>query len=306
VRALVLAYHDVGCAGIEALLDAGVEVAGVYTHDDDPAEGRWFRSVADVARSARIGRVSCADVHAPPEVAAIRALAPDIVFSFYYRRIVAPEILAIPRLGAMNLHGSYLPRYRGRSPVNWVLVHGETSTGVTLHYMNEKPDAGDIVAQRAIPIGFHDTALDLHRRVVREARQLLDDTLPAIRRGANERRPQDLSRGSYFGARRPEDGRIDWGRRATEIHNLVRAVARPWPGAFTELRGRRLHVWRARPEPSRDPGVPGRVRIEGGRLAVETGDGLLEVLRGQAADGAECDGADLVRLGLVRDGDRLG
>jgi len=281
MKALVLAYHDIGCAGIEALLDAQDQIVGVYTHADDPAEDRWFRSVADLAASRGVPLVSCADVNAPEQVAAIRALAPDILFSFYYRKMVAPEVLAIPRLGAMNLHGSYLPRYRGRSPVNWVLICGETATGVTLHYMNEKPDAGDIVAQREIPIDFRDTALDLHRKMVSEARRLLDETLPAIRRGENGRHPQDLAGGSYFGGRCPDDGRIDWSRPAVEIYNLVRAVTKPWPGAFSEASLGRFYVWEAWPVESSGVTRPGRVRTDGERLLVETGNGLLEILRSE-------------------------
>lgn len=299
MRAVVLAYHDVGCTGLEALLDGGDEVAAVYTHADDPIEGGWFGSVADLARSRGVPHVSIEDVNAGRELEVIRGLEPDILFSFYYRRIVRPELLAIPRLGALNLHGSWLPGYRGRSPVNWVLVQGETRTGVTLHYMTAEPDAGDIVAQREVPIGFHDTALDLHRKIVCEARTLLAETLPRIRDGSNERRPQDRARGSYFGRRTPEDGRIDWSRPAVEIHNLVRAVTRPWPGAFTDAFGPRLIIWQARPIDSPGETSPGRVRIEGGSLVVETGRGLLEVLRAQLAGDRERDGAELADLALV-------
>jgi UDP-4-amino-4-deoxy-L-arabinose formyltransferase / UDP-glucuronic acid dehydrogenase (UDP-4-keto-hexauronic acid decarboxylating) len=296
MRAVVLAYHDVGCAGLQALLDGGDRVVAVYTHADDPIEGGWFGSVADLARSRGVPHVSTADVNLGNELERIRGLEPDILFSFYYRRLVRRELLAIPRLGALNLHGSWLPGYRGRSPVNWVLVQGETRTGVTLHYMTAEPDAGDIVAQRAVPIGFHDTALDLHRKIVREARALLDETLPSIRDGSNERRPQDRARGSYFGRRTSEDGRIDWSRPAVEIHNLVRAVTRPWPGAFTDAFGRRLTIWQARPIDFAGETSPGRVRIEGGRLVVETGQGLLEILRAQLADDRERDGAELADL----------
>jgi UDP-4-amino-4-deoxy-L-arabinose formyltransferase / UDP-glucuronic acid dehydrogenase (UDP-4-keto-hexauronic acid decarboxylating) len=296
MRAVVLAYHDVGCAGLQALLDGGDRVVAVYTHADDPIEGGWFGSVADLARSRGVPHVSTADVNLGSELERIRGLEPDILFSFYYRRLVRRELLAIPRLGALNLHGSWLPGYRGRSPVNWVLVQGETRTGVTLHYMTAEPDAGDIVAQRAVPIGFHDTALDLHRKIVREARALLDETLPSIRDGSNERRPQDRARGSYFGRRTSEDGRIDWSRPAVEIHNLVRAVTRPWPGAFTDAFGRRLTIWQARPIDFAGETSPGRVRIEGGRLVVETGQGLLEILRAQLADDRERDGAELAEL----------
>ena len=206
------------------------------------------------------------------------------------------EILGIPPLGAMNLHGSLLPKYRGRAPVNWVLVKGETETGVTLHFMTEKPDAGDIVGQAAVPIAFDDTAFTLFGKMEESASRLLADLLPRIANGQIPRRPNDLSHGSYFGGRRPEDGRIDWSRPAVEIYNLVRAVTRPYPGAFTELAGEKLTVWRAIPLRATEGCVlsPGTIRVSGGpsyamaggcvapvsgprRVVVEAGDGWLQM-----------------------------
>jgi methionyl-tRNA formyltransferase len=281
LRAVVLAYHDVGCAGLEELLAQGDEVLAVFTHEDDPSENVWFGSVAALARARGLPVFVPEDVNRPEWIERIRALEPTILFSFYYRRMIAPEILGIPPLGALNLHGSLLPGYRGRAPVNWVLVRGETATGVTLHYMAAKPDAGDVVARREVAIGFEDTASDLFRKIVAASRDLLRETLPLLREGRAPRVPQDLSMGNYCRGRRPEDGRIDWSRPAVEIHNLVRAVTRPYPGAFTELAGAKLYVWKGYPLPSAVPTAePGRVvgaDRERGAALVATGDGVFRI-----------------------------
>ncbi len=151
------------------------------------------------------------------------------------------------------MHGSLLPRYRGRAPVNWAVLHGERETGATLHYMTEKPDAGDIVAQTRVPILPDDTAREVFDKVTVAAEITLDGVLPALVAGTAPRRPQDLASGSYFGGRRPEDGIIDWSRDAASIHNLVRAVAPPYPGA-----GRRSPAIPARVLRTRvlDPAAP--------------------------------------------------
>ena len=296
MRAVVFAYHNMGIAGIRALLDHGFTVPMVFSHEDDPKENRWFGSVADFCRSRGVPVFTPKDVNAAPWPDRIRAAAPDLLFSFYYRSMLGKEVLGLPRLAALNLHGSLLPKYRGRAPVNWVLVKGETETGVTLHFMTEKPDAGDIVGQAVVPIAFDDTAITLFGKMESAASRLLDDLLPRIAGGDIPRRANDLARGSYFGGRRPEDGRIDWSRPALEIYNLVRAVTRPYPGAFADLSGERLTVWWAVPLRG-EAGCslsPGTIRVSGGpeyamaggcvapvtaprRAVVETGDGWLQL-----------------------------
>jgi methionyl-tRNA formyltransferase len=319
VRVVALAYHDVGHACLEALIEAGDDVVGVVTHRDDPNEQVWFRSVADLAESHRIPVFTPADVNGRGMVARLRALRPDVIFSFYYRKLVSREILDLPPLGALNMHGSLLPRYRGRCPVNWVLVHGETETGVSLHHMVEKADAGDVVAQRKVPIDPEDTAFTLHRKLAPAARALLAETLPAIREGRAPRVPQDPTAASHFGRRGPEDGRIDWARPAREVHNLVRAVTHPYPGAFTRLGNRRLFVWWALPEAGGWSGVPevdrvarihaapvpGRVYVDG-TVRVETGDGLLRLVSCQLEGEDELPAAVFAERHSLRSGTILG
>ena len=230
--AVVFGYHDVGVRCLGALLDSGVAVPLVVTHRDDPREYIWFASVAEVARRKSIDTLLDPDV--PQILGGLRALAPDFIFSFYYRRMLAPEVLACARRGAYNMHGSLLPKYRGRAPINWAVLHGESETGATLHEMVAKPDAGRIVDQDAVPIGPDDTAAEVFARVTNAAERVMRRSIGPLLAGTAQLRPNELSKGSYFSGRRPEDGRIDWSKSAREIHNLVRAVAPPYPGAFCD------------------------------------------------------------------------
>jgi methionyl-tRNA formyltransferase len=162
--------------------------------------------------------------------------------------MLKPELLAAARRGAFNMHGSLLPKYRGRVPVNWAVLHGETETGATLHEMVAKPDAGRIVDQETVAIGPDEQAADVFRKVTSAAETVLRRCLPPLLDGSAVLREQDLSQGGYFGGRKPSDGRISWIRPAQEIHNLVRAVAPPYPGAYTELGGKPLFIHRTRLE----------------------------------------------------------
>ncbi len=231
-RAVVFAYHNVGVRCLSVLLAREVEVALVVTHQDNPAENVWFSSVSEWAALHGIPVITPEDPNDPAIVSHIAQLAPDFIFSFYYRLMLKPPLLAIPPRGAWNMHGSLLPKYRGRVPVNWAVLHGERQTGATLHRMLEKPDAGGILAQQSVPILPDETAHEVFQKVTVAAEIVLDAILPALLDGTATERAQDLSQGSYYGGRKPEDGRIDWKQGAAAIHNLVRAVAPPYPGAF--------------------------------------------------------------------------
>ena len=270
----VFAYSDTGHACLERLLDRGENVVLVATHEDSAGEQRWFPSVAELARSRGIEPMVFEQDGSPEAIARVRAAAPELLFSFYYRGVLPEEILEIPRLGAYNVHGSLLPKYRGRAPVNWAVLKGETETGATLHVMTARPDAGDIVDQETVPIGPDDTAADVQRRVTEAAVRVLERRLEDLKAGRVPRRPQEESAATRFGRRRPEDGRIDWSRTASEIHDLVRAVTHPYPGAFTDVfGGGKTYVWRTRlPNLGAHDNFPGQVRREEGRLYVSCGD----------------------------------
>ena len=310
MRAVVFAYNDIGCAGLEALIRNGFEVAAVFTHQDDPGETIWFDSVAELAAGHGIPAFAPDDVNHPIWVERIRELQPEVLFSFYYRDMLKPAVLEIPTAGAMNLHGSMLPAYRGRCPLNWVLVHGERETGVTLHHMTRRPDDGDIVAARAVPIDDADTAPTLARKLTEASSALLDEVLPEVLAGTATRTPQDAAQASYFSGRRPTDGEIDWSRPASDVRNLVRAVTRPWPGAFTHVASRQCTLWDVElVDPSSSNGAdtetghsataPGTV-LSVDPLVIACGTGALTVKLGQAAHGVPQRGDHLAReLNLV-------
>ena len=286
---VVFGYHDVGYECLDTLISRGCRVLAVFTHQDNPEERIWFRSMAELARQHHIPVHTPDSVNTPEWIARLREMAPDVIFSFYYRHMICQEILDIPRLGAFNMHGSLLPKYRGRAPINWAVLHGETETGATLHWMAKRPDAGDIVDQETVPIGPRDTAQEVFIKVTAVARQVLERSLDAIQQGRAPRYPQDESKATYYGGRKPDDGRIDWRQDARPIFNLIRAVTHPYPGAFAEVDGRRLFVWRA--EPRTDcTGTPGQV-VSVAPLRVATGQGCLEILTWQWRDGPEQEGA---------------
>jgi len=243
--AIVFAYHDVGVRCLRVLLDAGVHVPLVVTHADAPGEQIWFQSVAALAGSHGIPVAMPADPHAPDLLREAAATRPDFLFSFYYRHMLGRDWLSVPARGAFNMHGSLLPRYRGRVPVNWAIIHGERETGATLHRMNEKPDNGAIVDQCAVPILGDDTATEVFAKVVVAAEIVLARSLPKLVDGTAQERAQDLSQGGYFGGRRPEDGRIPADATAARIHNLVRALAPPYPPAFVDVGGQRVFIERS-------------------------------------------------------------
>ena len=279
MRAVVFAYHNIGVVGLEALKGAGFTIAAIFSHKDDPGENCWFDSVSEWAKKNHID-VFCPDnMNTPEWIRKVSRLAPDVIFSFYYRSMLSRDILTIPASGAYNLHGSLLPAYRGRVPVNWVLVNGEKRTGVTLHHMIEKPDAGDIVGQKVITIEFNDTARTLYDKLCMTAGTLLEEVLPLIKEGKAPRILQDLTKGSYFGGRRPEDGRINWNWPAMRIYNLIRAVTEPYPGAFAFLPGgEKMLIWWALPE---EDGVhdhlPGQIEVENSYVFVRTGEGRVKL-----------------------------
>jgi len=278
--AVVFAYHDVGCRCLRVLLDEQIEVPLVITHRDRPEERIWFASVAALARARAIDTITPDDPNTPEIVERIRDLSPDFLFSFYYRLMLGAPLLAIPGKGAFNVHGSLLPKYRGRVPVNWAIIHGETETGATLHEMVEKPDAGRIVDQEAVAILPDDLAVDVFGRVTEAAERVLRRSLPKLADGSAVLRAQDLSKGGYFGGRRPEDGRIDWSASAKRVHDLVRAVAPPYPGAFTEVEGTRLRVLRTRRGANEGAARSAAfLYSEGGRCYAACADGeVLELL----------------------------
>ncbi|RXZ32801.1 formyltransferase [Oxalobacteraceae bacterium CAVE-383] len=290
--AVVFAYHDVGVRCLKVLLARGVHVALVVTHEDNPSENIFFESVAAVCAENAIPSITPEQADTPELLAQVAAIAPDFIFSFYYRNMLPAALLSLARRGAYNMHGSLLPKYRGRVPINWAVLHGETETGATLHEMTVKPDAGAIAGRSAVPILPDDTAYEVFRKVTVAAEQTLWNALPPLLDGSIAMQPNDLSKGSYFGRRVAADGLIDWQQGAQQIHNLVRAVAPPYPGAFWQVGDDKITVLKTRmpaettqaalqrnAETAQTPAKP--TVFSDGRLYLRCGDGrylqLLDV-----------------------------
>ncbi len=244
MHAVVFAYHNVGVNCLKALLNAGIQVDLVVTHQDDPNENVWFGSVAKLCAEKNIPYITPNANELVNLIPRFQELAPDYIFSFYYRFMIPEQILKCAKIAALNMHGSLLPKYRGRAPVNWAILHGETETGATLHVMEAKPDAGDIVGQAAVSIGPDETATDVFGKVSLAAVKVIEQVLPSLIRGNIPRKPNELQKGSYFGGRKPADGQIHWNQTAKQIHDLVRAVAPPYPGAFTDHNNKTMIVGR--------------------------------------------------------------
>ena len=283
MRAVVFGYSNVGDRCLRVLRARGVEVALVVTHRDQPGETLWFRRVADTAAELGLPVSYSDDLTEPALADAVGQARPDLIFSFYYRSMLPPSVLELAPCGAFNMHGSLLPKYRGRAPTNWAVLHGETETGATLHEMLAKPDAGDIVDQSAVPILPDDTAAQVFDKVTVAAEQLLWRCLPAMLAGNTPLRPNDIAQGSYYGGRKPADGRIDWSRPSTEVYNLIRAVAPPYPGAFTEVAGVQLVIAAARrgappSGPASNNFRPGLQVVDDRVVAVCGDGGQIEVL----------------------------
>ncbi len=296
VRAVVFAYHDVGVRCLKALLSGDVAVPLVVTVPDDPAETRWFASVAETAADYGLDVLAPADANTPDLARRIGELQPDFLFSFYYRSMLGAPLLRAARRGALNMHGSLLPKYRGRAPVNWAVLRGERESGATLHYMVERADAGDIVDSQAVPILLDDDAREVFAKVTVAAETVLARSLPGLIAGSAPRRPQPIVPGEYFGRRRPEDGRLDWSRTAFEIHNLVRAVAPPFPGAFGNVGGERWQIDRTRLAPEIVAPRGAWLFASGGQCYLASGDGkALRLLAARDSRGP----VDLARLAAL-------
>lgn len=281
-RILFFGYSEVGYSCLDLLLRRGDNVVGLITHEDHPDEKIWFKTPAVAALEYAIPVFTPENVNTPEWLEKITALKPDLILSVYYRHMIGQAILDLPPLGAFNMHGSLLPKYRGRAPINWAVLHGETRLGMTLHRMVKRADAGAVVDQEGVEISPQDTAEQAFRKVMPCATTVLARQIALLLTGTATETPQDDAAATYFGGRKPEDGRIQWNLTSTEIFNLIRAVTDPYPGAFTESAGAKLMVWWAEPI-SGHVGKPGEI-LSLTPFIVATGDGALHLTRTEWCD----------------------
>jgi methionyl-tRNA formyltransferase len=306
-RIVFVGVHREAEAPLRWLVERSEGVVGLVTLTEEARAG--------VSGAVELGGIAAA--HGVPvlEVASVnegrcitwtRERTPDVVLVVGWTQLLKTDMLAIPKVACLGFHASLLPRYRGRAPINWALIHGETETGNTMIVLEPGADEGDIVSQRRIAIADEDDCATLYDKVAATEVEMLAEVLPLIRAGKLPRRPQSGSEATVMPKRRPEDGRIDWSKTTRQLFDWVRALTHPYPGAFSEVLGTRLYVWRARRcEGDVAPAVPGSVRVVEGKPLVRTGDGWLEIVRVQLAGEAEVDGTEAAHRFLT-DGRRLG
>jgi methionyl-tRNA formyltransferase len=240
---VIFAYHKVGAMALRTMLCQGINIHLVVTHKDDPAENVWFDSVSAICNIGSIRYIYAEDYTNDEICELVDQFDVSVICSFYFRSLLPAHLLGKARYGAVNMHGSLLPKYRGRAPVNWQIINGENSSGMTLHYMVDRPDAGDIIDQEVVEIGNEETPSSLFDKLEFAGKKILERSLLAVLDGTCSSVPQDHAEATYFGGRAAEDGRIDWRWHCEKIYNLIRGVTKPYPGAFTYLNQKRVIIW---------------------------------------------------------------
>ena len=300
---------------LKRLILDGYDVSAVFTQPDKPAgRGRHLHAPPVKSLALEYG----VPVHQPPKIktndevrAVFEAISPDACVVVAYGKILPQWLLDIPRLGCINVHASLLPKYRGAAPINWAIAQGERETGVTIMQMDAGMDTGPMLAKRTVPIASDETAAELSLRLSELGAELLAQTLPLI--GAGDLRPisQDDREASYAPLLKREDGLIDWNMSAEEIANRVRAF-QPWPGMFTDFRGGRLLIWRARQTPitqsiSATSAVqPGTIlAIEASGVTLHTGSGELLIQEVQMEGKRRVWAREFSNGARLKPGDRL-
>jgi methionyl-tRNA formyltransferase len=276
-RILFFGYSEVGHACLALLLERDLNIVAVFSHEDNPHEKIWFKTPALIARHKGIPVFTPEKISTPEWLERIRELHPDLILSVYYRNMIGEKILNLAPLGAFNIHGSLLPKYRGRAPINWAVLHGESRIGMTLHRMVRRADAGAIVDQEGVDLGPLDSAEQAFRKALPCATRVLARQIDPLLAGTATETPQDEAQATTFGRRGPEDGRVNWRRSTREVFNLIRAVTDPYPGAFTDIGSSRLMIWWADPTHAGAHGLqgcPGAI-LSVQPLIVATGDGAL-------------------------------
>jgi methionyl-tRNA formyltransferase len=280
MRVVMFGYQTWGHRTLQALLDSDHDVVLVVTHprSDHAYERIWSDSVADLAAGHGVPVLVRDRPDDDELLTRLEAADPDVIVATNWRTWIPPRIFNLPRYGTLNIHDALLPKYAGFSPLIWALINGEEEVGVTAHMMNEELDAGDIVLQRAVPVGDRDTATDLFHKTLGLFGPITIDGLALIASGRTDWAKQDRSQASFFHKRAEEDARIDWTWPAEDLDRLVRAQSDPYPNAFTHYKGERVRVVEASVSDGVYGGTPGRVFIR-------EGDGVVIVAGADARRG---------------------
>lgn len=287
MRVVFLGNHTVGVTALSVLAD-GAEVVGVVAHPADLEDGVCYQSVYEYAKSHSLPVIRGKATE--PGVADFIAKAvPDLIWITDYRYLLPAHLLCIAPLGTINLHPSLLPRYRGRAPINWAILHGETELGLTAHFVDEGMDSGDIIEQERFELSINEDVGDALRKLLPLYASVTRRILNNLQTGNVVRRKQDDTGVTCYPARKPKDGQIDWNQPAVAIMNMIRAVAAPYPGAFTFLGDAKILIWKARLAQPCLSGHAGLIiGFEQEAPVVACGEGALVLSEIEFADAGDC------------------
>ena len=280
MKIVLMGYHNIGCIVLKALLRHNIHVPAVITHRDKPDENIWFRSLRNVAINHAVRVCYSEDYNNEGLYKLINELQPDLIFSAYYRHLIPERILNIAKYGGVNIHGSYLPKYRGRVPVNWQIINGETEGGVTLHYMTKKADAGNVIAQKKIKILDNDTPTELFKKIEERTIEMLEEELSDIDSWKQKAFKQNHDEATVFKGRKPEDGLINWLDPSNEIYNLIRGITKPYPGAYSFIGDKIFFIWESVVKNNFQIELnvnPGEITKWNQLILVKTGNGFIEL-----------------------------
>lgn len=295
MRIVFMGTPEFAVPSLDMLVKNGYNVVAVVTQPDKP-KGRGNRlaspPVKEYALKAGIEVLQPEKVKTGDFTGKLREIAPDLLITVAYGRILSQEILDIPVLGCINVHGSLLPKYRGAAPIQWAVINGEKVTGITTMFTDIGMDTGDMLLKREVEIGEEETAGELHDRLAVIGAEVLRDTLEELKKGTLKRIPQPSEEATYAPMINKETGRIDWNKTPAEIYNLVRGTT-PWPGAYTFYKGERMRVWKiANPNLAKNndasctDAVPGRVlKVGKDGITVQAGSGTAKILELQFDSG---------------------
>ncbi len=245
-KTVVFGYHNIGVSGIKKLIKYNYEVRLVVTHIDNKKEAIWFKSVSELCKKNKIKFIYYEKTNFSELLKIIKSLKPEYIFSFYFRKIFPKKIINSATVSFMNMHGSYLPNYRGAAPLNWQIICGERKGGVTLHKVSEKVDGGEIISQKSFIISKKDNPLSLSKKINKNSELILEEILPNIKKKIKKSKKQNLKNSKVFKRRNPDDGKILWSDSAFNINNLIRGVTNPFPGAFTFYNNHKIIIWESR------------------------------------------------------------
>jgi methionyl-tRNA formyltransferase len=297
LRTVFMGTPDFALQTLQALIDAGCNLVGVYTQPDRPkGRGKQLAAppVKELALKHDIPVYQPLKLRQPEAVAELETLAPDLIVVVAYGQILPKSVLDIPRHGCINVHASLLPKYRGAAPINKAIIDGETETGITTMYMDVGLDTGDMLIKKSLSIGPQESAGELHDRLAGLGRETMEETLQQLCDGTLQREVQDDDQSTYASMMKKEDGRIDWSRTSVEVHNQVRGLD-PWPGAYTSFNGELLKLAKTSPEAA-DGGKPGTVvSADKNGVLIACGSGTLLIKELQLAGRKRLAAGDFLR-----------